>query len=81
MLRRLREENSVLDLFRLVLLSLIVVSWMVVMSVGGLLILQSYGQEVGDGAPFADQAKTVFALKRGQGAGFSGLVNTLFFLD
>ena len=60
MLRRLREENSVLDLFRLVLLSLIVVSWMVVMSVGGLLILQSYGQEVGDGAPFADQAKTVF---------------------
>lgn len=25
------------------------------------------------------QAKTVFALKRGQGAGFSGLVNTLFF--
>jgi len=27
------------------------------------------------------QAKTVFALKRGQGAGFSGLVNTLFFLD
>ncbi|MGB1147506.1 MAG: hypothetical protein ACPG4M_06395, partial [Alphaproteobacteria bacterium] len=49
-----------LDLFRLVLLSLIVVSWMVVMSVGGLLILQSYGQEVGDGAPFADQAKTVF---------------------
>ena len=27
------------------------------------------------------QAKTVFALKRGQGAGFSGLVNTLFFRD
>lgn len=27
------------------------------------------------------KAKTVFALKRGQGAGFSGLVNTLFFLD
>jgi NAD(P) transhydrogenase subunit beta len=25
------------------------------------------------------EAKTVFALKRGQGAGFSGLVNTLFF--
>ncbi len=25
------------------------------------------------------QARTVFALKRGQGAGFSGLVNTLFF--
>lgn len=27
------------------------------------------------------QARTVFALKRGQGAGFSGLVNTLFFRD
>ena len=27
------------------------------------------------------QEKTVFALKRGQGAGFSGLVNTLFFRD
>ena len=27
------------------------------------------------------EAKTVFALKRGQGAGFSGLVNTLFFRD
>ena len=27
------------------------------------------------------QAKTVFALKRGQGAGFSGLVNTLFFRE
>ncbi|MEM9016631.1 MAG: NAD(P)(+) transhydrogenase (Re/Si-specific) subunit beta [Verrucomicrobiota bacterium] len=27
------------------------------------------------------QAKTVFALKRGQGAGFSGLINTLFFRD
>jgi len=27
------------------------------------------------------QAGTVFALKRGQGAGFSGLVNTLFFRD
>tara|TARA_R110000850_G_scaffold51455_21_gene124994 strand:- start:612 stop:1982 length:1371 start_codon:yes stop_codon:yes gene_type:complete len=26
-------------------------------------------------------ARTVFALKRGQGAGFSGLVNTLFFRD
>ena len=25
------------------------------------------------------EARTVFALKRGQGAGFSGLVNTLFF--
>ncbi len=27
------------------------------------------------------EAKTVFVLKRGQGAGFSGLVNTLFFRD
>ncbi|NCF92179.1 MAG: NAD synthetase [Verrucomicrobiaceae bacterium] len=27
------------------------------------------------------EAKTVFALKRGQGAGFSGLVNTLFFRE
>ena len=27
------------------------------------------------------QARTVYALKRGQGAGFSGLVNTLFFRD
>ena len=27
------------------------------------------------------QARTVFALKRGQGAGFSGLVNTLFFRE
>ena len=27
------------------------------------------------------QARTVFALKRGKGAGFSGLVNTLFFRD
>ncbi|MCL4168954.1 UNVERIFIED_CONTAM: hypothetical protein GTU68_040545 [Idotea baltica] len=27
----------------------------------------------------AHQARTVYALKRGQGAGFSGLVNTLFF--
>jgi NAD(P) transhydrogenase subunit beta len=27
------------------------------------------------------QAKTIFALKRGQGTGFSGLVNTLFFRD
>ena len=27
------------------------------------------------------QARTVFALKRGQGAGFSGLINTLFFRD
>jgi NAD(P) transhydrogenase subunit beta len=27
------------------------------------------------------EARTVFALKRGQGAGFSGLVNTLFFRD
>jgi len=27
------------------------------------------------------QAKTVFALKRGQGAGFSGLVNSLFFRE
>jgi len=27
------------------------------------------------------QAKSVFALKRGQGAGFSGLVNTLFFRE
>ena len=27
------------------------------------------------------KARTVFALKRGQGAGFSGLVNTLFFRD
>jgi NAD(P) transhydrogenase subunit beta len=27
------------------------------------------------------QAQTVFALKRGKGAGFSGLVNTLFFRD
>lgn len=27
------------------------------------------------------EAKTVYALKRGKGAGFSGLVNTLFFLD
>lgn len=33
------------------------------------------------GMPIIDayKAKTVFALKRGQGAGFSGLVNTLFF--
>jgi H+-translocating NAD(P) transhydrogenase subunit beta len=29
----------------------------------------------------AHLARTVFALKRGQGAGFSGLVNTLFFRD
>ena len=29
----------------------------------------------------AHEAHTVFALKRGQGAGFSGLVNTLFFRD
>ncbi len=29
----------------------------------------------------AHEAKTVFALKRGQGAGFSGLVNTLFFRE
>ena len=29
----------------------------------------------------AHHARTVFALKRGQGAGFSGLVNTLFFRD
>ncbi len=29
----------------------------------------------------AYQAKTVLALKRGQGAGFSGLINSLFFLD
>lgn len=29
----------------------------------------------------AHQAKTVFALKRGQGAGFSGLVNSLYFLE
>jgi len=29
----------------------------------------------------AYEAKTVFALKRGQGAGFSGLVNKLFFLE
>jgi NAD(P) transhydrogenase subunit beta len=29
----------------------------------------------------AHQAKTVFALKRGKGAGFSGLVNSLYFLD
>ena len=27
------------------------------------------------------QARSVFALKRGQGAGFSGLVNTLFFRE
>ena len=27
------------------------------------------------------EAKTIFALKRGQGAGFSGLVNTLFFRE
>ncbi|MCB1234901.1 MAG: NAD(P)(+) transhydrogenase (Re/Si-specific) subunit beta, partial [Verrucomicrobiae bacterium] len=27
------------------------------------------------------EARTVFALKRGQGAGFSGLVNTLFFRE
>ena len=27
------------------------------------------------------KARTVFALKRGHGAGFSGLVNTLFFRD
>ncbi|MEO0448255.1 MAG: NAD(P)(+) transhydrogenase (Re/Si-specific) subunit beta, partial [Verrucomicrobiota bacterium] len=27
------------------------------------------------------QARTVFVLKRGQGAGFSGLVNTLFFRE
>ena len=27
------------------------------------------------------EAKTVFALKRGQGAGFSGLVNQLFFRE
>jgi len=29
----------------------------------------------------AHEAKTVFALKRGKGAGFSGLVNSLYFLD
>jgi len=29
----------------------------------------------------AHQARTVFALKRGKGAGFSGLVNKLFFLE
>ncbi len=29
----------------------------------------------------AHKARTVFALKRGQGAGFSGLVNTLFFRE
>ncbi len=29
----------------------------------------------------AHEAKTVFALKRGQGAGFSGLVNQLYFLE
>lgn len=29
----------------------------------------------------AHQARTVFALKRGKGAGFSGLVNQLYFLD
>ena len=29
----------------------------------------------------AFQARTVLALKRGQGAGFSGLINSLFFLD
>ncbi len=29
----------------------------------------------------AHEAKTVFALKRGQGAGFSGLVNRLYFLE
>lgn len=29
----------------------------------------------------AHEAKTVFALKRGKGAGFSGLVNKLYFLD
>jgi NAD(P) transhydrogenase subunit beta len=29
----------------------------------------------------AHEARTVYALKRGQGAGFSGLVNKLYFLE
>jgi NAD(P) transhydrogenase subunit beta len=29
----------------------------------------------------AHKARTVFAIKRGKGAGFSGLANTLYFMD
>ena len=34
-------------------------SWSIVISVGGFLIVQTYGEEVGKGPPFADQAMAV----------------------
>lgn len=59
MLRRLLENNTPLDLARAFLLIVIGLSWSIVISMGGYLIVQTYGEEVGKGPPFADQAMAV----------------------
>ncbi|MGA0236664.1 MAG: hypothetical protein ACO3NE_13870, partial [Alphaproteobacteria bacterium] len=53
------ENNTPLDLARAFLLVVIGVSWSIVISVGGYLIVQTYGEEVSKGPPFADQAMAV----------------------
>ena len=59
MLRPLLEQSTPLDLARAFLLVVIGLSWSIVISVGGYLIVQTYGEEVGKGPPFADQAMAV----------------------
>lgn len=59
MIGRLLENQTPLDLARAFLLVVIGVSWSIVISVGGFLIVQTYGEEVGKGPPFADQAQAV----------------------
>ena len=59
MLGRLFENHTPLDLARACLLSIIGLSWSIVISVGGYLIVQTYGEDVRKGPPFADQAMAV----------------------
>lgn len=59
MLRRLTQHNTPLDIARACLLVVIGLSWSIVISVGGYLIVQTYGEEVSKGPPFADQAMAV----------------------
>lgn len=59
MLRPLLEQSTPLDIARAFLLVVIGLSWSIVISVGGFLIVQTYGEEVSKGPPFADQAMAV----------------------